>query len=157
MQTEYDELLANFREPMLQRRRKIPYVLFGLQRQNFDAEGRMKPEPDLFCLDCSSSSGQIPIIQYYLGKGFKILKYWFPVNEKAQEVQKGQIAVEVDDKLGTGQYRALANFCQQTMDYDPEEIKKLKIEKSLLEERLAKEQEKNAKAEGKAGASRAAA
>lgn len=151
--SEFDELLAKFEEPLYMRRKRIPYVLFGVRRQDFDANGKSSIKPDLFCLDCTSFSGQAAIIQQYLDKGFKLLKYWFPENDVPQVVQKGQIAVEVDEKAGTGFYKQLARFCQMIMDNNPDEVRRLREEKSLLEQRLKEEMSKNAETEGKAGGS----
>lgn len=87
MEESLEQALANFQEPVKYRRR-YPYVLFGKMGKVTTPNGAgvyvEKDAPLLHCLDCSNCAGQQSVIDHYVKKGFKILKWWFPMGEDAR-------------------------------------------------------------------------
>lgn len=105
----YAKLTEGFKEP------KTPYVLFGkvpyvTSMTVKDGEQKIDRVPKLFVLDCSGSHAHQEKILYYTAKGFSVLKYKLPVDEKP-DPYKG-VTNFGDD---ANHFKDLALFIEQQM------------------------------------------
>jgi hypothetical protein len=113
--TNFDSLVAKFNEPMLRRKVRLPYVLFGKTKymremtKHKDEDGKAQwncegttERPRLFLLPLDSCHCHKEKIEYYTNKGFKILKYWVPqsLDEKRpyNDAHKGSTNFGEDEK-----------------------------------------------------------
>jgi hypothetical protein len=107
---------------------KTPYVLFGklpyvTDMKVGDGEQKIDRVPKRFVLDCSGSHAHQEKILYYTAKGFSVLKYKLPVEEKP-DPYKGLTNFGDD----TNHFKDLALFIEQQMRSTDGRIHELQAE-----------------------------
>lgn len=153
MDEQIEELISKFKEP------KFPYVLFvgGFVRfEKNEADGTSKFERylDEFLLDCSGCHAHPEKIRHYMSKGWRIVKWKLPVNDKCERIgrsdpfkaSKTEFDPERDHFEELAKYIVSVQEQSKMLSKDQQrEFERTKKELAEMREKVAKANKKTSK------------
>ena len=115
---------------------RVPYVAF----LRVAREGRDRIQYlDVHFLDCSGTSAQKSVVDYYFAKSLGIISFWFPSKNLVEHnFTNGQFTTHTESDMTTAKaYKHLADYCTYLGDSSPQRVAALKGENEELRKEKA--------------------